>query len=57
METMKPKRQRSNSYNEHDLAVADCASEFDEVIGNQFDLIDFDTYAEVNDDDDEEGWV
>jgi len=47
---MKPRNQRSRSYNEHDMAVKDCASEFDSVIDDS-DLIDYDAMAEVDDDD------
>lgn len=45
---MKPRSKKS--YNEHDLADIDCASEFGEVI-NDFDYIDYEALAEVDDDD------
>ncbi len=53
---MKPTKKNTRSYDEHDTAVMDCAKEFDSVIGNDFDLIDMDVFAEVNDDN-EDNWV
>ena len=48
---MKPKTVKG--YSPDDVAVMDLSSEFDEVIGNDFDFIDLDAKAEVDFDEEE----
>lgn len=51
---MKPKSKNQRSYNEHDVAVMDLSSEFDEgIIVNDFDFIDLDAKADVDYDEDD----
>jgi hypothetical protein len=45
---MKP---RTKKQNEHDVAVMDLSSEFEDCILNDYDYIDIDARAELDDDD------
>lgn len=50
---MKPKSNKQRNYDLDDVAVMDLSSEFDEVIGNDFDYIDLDAKADVDYDEDD----